>query len=140
MRAMLTFMIGMWRLPVAVRLWLGALMAVNMLAPLFLLGHFEAQVVLATFFASFALMLMLTARAGFTRILGLGHVLWIPLIVFLWPRVADHADGDPVGVWLRLLIASNAISLTLDTLDVVRFLRGDRAAMVGARGTTCEGA
>jgi hypothetical protein len=32
MHAMVKLMIGMWRLPLAVRIWLGGLMAVNVLA------------------------------------------------------------------------------------------------------------
>jgi len=138
MKPMRTFLTGMWRLPVAVRIWLGWLMAVNMIAPLCLLGEVEAQVVLATFFASFSVMLVLTAHAGFTRILGLGHVLWVPLLVFLWSRLVHHPATDTVGLWLRVVVASDTVSLALNAIDVLRFLRGDRAEMVEGLGAACR--
>ena len=139
MKGMRKFMVGMWRLPMAVRIWLGWLMAVNMIVPFLLLDHAEAKVVLATSFASFALMLVLTAKAGFTRILGLGHVLWIPLLAYVWLRLGQHAAHDPVGIWLRLLLLLNGISLIIDAIDVLRFLRGDRAEMVEGLCVACHG-
>jgi len=130
MHAMVKLMIGMWRLPLAVRIWLGWLMAVNMVAPLVFLDHAEARVVLATALCNVVVMAVLTAKAGFTRILGLGHVLWIPLLGYVWLRLGHHPAGDPVALWLRLLLVFNAISLCLDAIDVLRFLRGNRAELV----------
>ena len=76
--------------------------------------------------ASMALMTGITAVAGFTRLLGLGHVLWIPQLVFLWGGLADHPAGTAVGLWLRVVIAINAVSLLVDGMDVTRYLSGDR--------------
>ncbi len=53
--------------------------AVNAVAPRFFLQHIEAQMVLGAMFIGATLMSLLTARFGFTRILGLGHILRIPL-------------------------------------------------------------
>ena len=118
------------RMPLPVRLWLVLLVTANMVIPLFFLGRLEAQVVFATIVASGVLMTVLTGLSGFTRLLGLGHVFWIPLIWFLWTRL-DQAPSDTFfGLWLRVLITLNALSLVIDTVDVVRYIAGDRAETV----------
>ncbi|NCO57860.1 MAG: hypothetical protein COW73_01285 [Nitrospirae bacterium CG18_big_fil_WC_8_21_14_2_50_70_55] len=130
MHAMVKLLIGMWRLPLVVRIWLAGLMAVNMAAPLLFLDHAEAKVVLATACCNVVVMAVLTAKAGFTRILGLGHLLWIPLLGYGWLRLGYHPALDPVALWLRLLLVLNTISLGFDAIDVLRYLRGDRAEIV----------
>ncbi len=112
------------------QLWLGMLVGANLVAPLFFLGHLEAQVTIAALLISMTLMNALTARFGFSRILGLGHVAWLPLLAFLMVRVTEVPATTGFGVWLRTVIVLDAISLVLDTVDVVRFLRGDRAETV----------
>ena len=72
------------------------------------------------------LMLLITARTGFTRLLGLGHVLWVPLVAWLWTRLPQIPAADFFGIWIRSLMAVNAISLVIDTVDVMRYLAGDR--------------
>ena len=130
MRAFLRFNRGVMRMPLPVRLWLVLLVTANMVIPLFFLGRLEAQVVFATIVASGVLMTVLTGLSGFTRLLGLGHVFWIPLIWFLWTRL-DQAPSDTFfGLWLRVLITLNALSLVIDTVDVVRYIAGDRAETV----------
>ena len=83
MRAFIKFNKGLMNMPILVRLWLMLLMAVNLAIPFFYLNRLEAQVVVITFLASAMLMTMLTASSGFNRLLGLGHILWIPLLIFL---------------------------------------------------------
>ncbi len=80
MNAFLRFNKGVQKLPVGVQLWVLLLLVANFLIPLLLLPRLEAIVVLVTFFASFGLMVLITGLSGFTRLLGLGHILWIPLI------------------------------------------------------------
>ncbi len=112
------------------QLWLWMLVGANLAAPLFFLGHLEAQVTIAALLISMTLMTALTARFGFSRILGLGHVAWLPLLAFLVGRVTEVPAATGFGLWLRTVIVLDAISLVLDAVDVVRFLRGDRAETV----------
>jgi hypothetical protein len=130
MNAFIKFNRGIFRLPIPVRLWLMLLMAVNLVVPVIYLQRSEARIVLVTFFASFLLMLLITRTSGFTRLLGLGHVLWVPLVLFLLSRLDLIAVGDAYGVWIRSVIAFNSISLVLDSVDVVRFARGERSEIV----------
>jgi hypothetical protein len=130
LRAFVRFHLGLWASPLWVKLWLAALMAVNMAIPLAFLDTVEARVVLGVFVASFGLLVGLTALAGFTRILGLGHVLWIPLIVWLLGRIEEAPPDSAFGLWLRAVIALNAVSLVIDASDVVRYARGERQETV----------
>ena len=117
-------------MPLQIRLWLMLLVAVNLVIPLFYIRRMEAQVVVGTFLISMLLMTLLTARFGFTRILGLGHILWLPLLYFLWVRLGDIPIEDFFGFWVRALIALDALSLITDVIDVFRYINGDRAEMV----------
>ncbi len=130
LRAFITFNLGVLKMPVGVKVWLLALIAANLIVPLFFISTREAQVVILTMLASMMLMTALTAWAGFTRLLGLGHILWIPLLVYLWPSLQGHPFDTGMGLWLRVLMVLNTISLGIDTVDVVRYLRGEGGKLV----------
>ena len=138
MRAFIRFNRGILAMPLPWRLWLALLVATNLVAPLFFIEHVEARVVIGALLISMALMTALTARFGFSRILGLGHVAWIPLIGFLLTRVADVPLADAFGLWLRAVIVLDAISLVIDAIDVARFARGEREETVSLLAETVE--
>ena len=100
------------------------------MAPLFFLTQLEAQLSLAAGLLGLALMSALTGRFGFSRIVGLGHLAWLPLIGFLLVGVADTSVTTPFGLWIRSVIVLDSISLAFDFADAVRFYRGDRAETV----------
>jgi len=128
--AFLKFNKGIMMMSLAAQLWVGLLVAANMIAPLFFLRHAEAQIVLGVFVISGALMMILTALSGFTKLLGLGHILWFPLLGYLWFQLNQLPADSTFGLWVRALIVINAISLVLDTVDVIRFLAGNRVDAV----------
>ena len=117
-------------MPLHLQLWVGMLIGANIVAPLFFLGHVEAQATLAAGLIGMTLMTALTGRFGFSRIVGLGHVAWLPLLAFLVGGVAEVPATTGFGLWLRTVIVLDAISLVFDAVDAVRFLRGDRAETV----------
>ncbi len=130
MHAFIKFNKGVFKMPVLWQVWLAALVAANLVVPMFFLQRLEAQVVLGTMLASMALMTYLTGRFGFTRILGLGHILWIPMLAFLLTRLGDIHAGDAFGLWIRALIVLNSISLVIDAVDVIRYVAGDQEETV----------
>ena len=130
MKSFIRLNLGLIRSPLRVRLWLMLLLAANLVAPLFFLDSTEAQVVLLAFVASFGVMTLLTGLTGFTRLLGMSHVFWIPMIIWFWTRLDQIPSDDAFGVWIRVLIAVNMISLLIDAVDVVRYLAGDREETV----------
>ncbi len=121
---------GMLKQPIHVKLWLLLLLAANLIVPLFYLQRLESQVVLTVFLASFAFTVVITAYAGYSRLLGLGHVFWFPLLYFLWTRLDQSPEGDFFGLWIRALMVLNATSLIIDVVDVVRYIAGDRQETV----------
>lgn len=130
MHAFIKFNKGMMEMPIQWQLWLALLISVNLVAPLFFIGTLVAQVVIATLMASMILMTALTALNGFTRLLGLGHILWLPLLYFLWLQLEQHPADDPIGVWIGVLMVLNAVSLIIDAIDVGRYITGDRSETV----------
>ena len=135
MRAFLRFNQGLLSMPLPWRVWVLALVSVNLFVPLFFLGQVEAQMVVAALALSMVLMTILTGRFGFSRILGLGHIIaWVPLLAFLWSRLPDSPSSDSFGLWLMAVIVLDAASLVIDSVDVVRFLAGDRAETVAGLG------
>ncbi len=96
----------LFRMPFPWSIWIVALMAVNMIGPLFFLDHLEGQVVLGVFVITAGLMMFLYASRGVTRILGAGHVLWLGLLPWLWSR-HDLIQPDE---WLSHWIITVSIS------------------------------
>ncbi len=130
MNAFIKFNKGVMRAPIYVRLWLMLLVFSNLIVPLFYLHRVEAQVVLGALLASVILMTGLTGLSGFTRLIGLGHIFWVPLLYFLWTRLDQIPSDEVFGGWIRVLIGLNAISLVIDGVDVLRYIAGDRAETV----------
>jgi hypothetical protein len=130
MNAFLKFNKGILQLPATVQAWLALLIAANLVVPLFLLGRPEARVVLIAFMASAVLMVFLTGLVGFTRLLGFGHILWLPLLYYLWTQLGVIPANDLTGYWIRAVMLLNGVSLALDAADVIRYVAGDRAEMV----------
>ena len=129
-RAFIRFNKGILKMPLPWQLWLMLLVGVNLIVPLFFLDRLEAQLVVGAFLASMMLMTALTGLVGFTRLVGLGHVFWIPLVVFLWTRLEQIPAEGVFGLWIRALMALNVLSLVIDTVDVIRYIAGDREETV----------
>jgi len=130
MNAFIKFNKGLMNSSLPVKLWVGLLVIFNMIIPLFFLERLEAQVVLAAIMASMALMTLITATTGFSRLMGLGHIFWIPLLYFLWTQLDQIPPDDGFGVWVRALMVINATSLVIDAVDVFRYLAGERMEIV----------
>lgn len=136
-RAFIKFNKGLMKMPIPVRLWLMLLVAGNLVVPLFFLDRVEALVAIGVLLASMMLMTALTALAGFTRLLGLGHIFWMPMLVWLWTRLDQIPADDAFGIWIRVLMTLNAISLVVDAIDIARYVAGDREEVVkGLDGDT----
>ena len=115
MRNPLRFFIELIQQPLWVSLWVLVLMLVNM-ASLAFWQEAVAQLILMNFLASAMLMMGLYARFGFTKILGLGHVPWIPLLAYVVTQIP--AAEASFKRYLLVLSVSMAISLVFDTIDV----------------------
>ncbi len=130
MQGFIKFNKGVLRMSWPVTIWLLVLVAANAVAPLFFLQRLEAQAVFAAMMIGAMLMSLLTARFGFTRILGLGHMLWIPLVGWLAFRLGQNPADDAFGMWIRGVMLLNTVSLAIDGVDVFRYAAGDRKDLV----------
>ena len=129
---------GLGRMPVRWKPWLISLLAANMIVPLFYITRLEAKVVLGVALLGGATFVVLTAFTGFSRLLGLAHFWWIPLVFFLSNRLDSYPATTAYGIWLRAVIVLDTGSLILDLANVVRYLRGDRNEMVAGLSEGAE--
>ncbi len=130
MNSFIKFNRGLLAMPLPWRLWLLLLLSLNLIAPLVFVGRIEAQATVAALLVSMALMTGLTGLSGFSRLLGLGHIVWLPLLIFLSTRLGEIPAADAFGLWLRAVIVINATSLVIDAVDVIRYSAGERAETV----------
>ncbi len=130
MKSFIRFNKGMMQMPIHWQIWLLLLVTVNVILPLFYIGRLEAQLVLGTMVVNMVLMTSLTGLTGFSRLLGLGHFPWFLLLYFLWTQLQQIPSGDFFGIWIRVLMVVNALSLVIDATDVIRYLAGDREETV----------
>ncbi len=111
-------------------MWVGWLIVLNGIVPLFFLQHTEAYVILAVFMLAGLIGSMVFAWRGFTRLMGLMHVVWLPMLVFLSVRLASIPTGSRLNLWIRSILLCNGCSLIIDITDVVRYALGDRDAQI----------
>lgn len=116
--------------PLPLVAWVMVLMVMNT-ASIFFLKRVEARWVLAAWIPNGIFMSYLLTQFGYTRMLGLSHVVfWTPLLVYLWRRRAQwNVSGSLTGKWLVGLFGVNLASLLVDYVDVVRYLLGDHSAL-----------
>jgi hypothetical protein len=104
--------------------WVFVLMVINM-AGLAFWSEPLAKLILVVFMLSAMLMMGLYRVFGFERILGLGHVFWIPLLGYLIVQL-QHIEGLFAG-YLVVLSLAIGISLLFDIRDVWSYLSSKRA-------------
>ncbi len=125
---------GLGKMPRRWKPWLMSLLMSNMIAPFFFLfEHVEAWVVLGTALVTGAAFIVLTAFSGFSRLLGFGHLPWVPMLVYLIVRLPEAQQSFPETwfiLWLQAVIVLDIGSLILDTANVVRYFRGEHGEMV----------
>ena len=126
MTAMTDFLQTMLTLPKPWVAWVMLLMAANMIVPLFYLGTPEGKVVLAAFLLGAIAQTAIFSARGFVRLLGIGHVAWVPMVYWLWTRLDTAAPGSLFRYWLLATIVLVSLSLVIDATDVIRYLRGER--------------
>ena len=119
------FFVELMQQPVLVPVWVFILMIVNLVSVVFW-DEALAKLIFVTFMLSAILMMGLYSWFGFEKILGLGHILWIPLLVYVLVRLPS-IDGSFKSYLITLSITIG-ISLVFDTIDVWRYFSTRRNA------------
>jgi hypothetical protein len=118
MRNPFKFFVELARQPLWIPLWVSLLMLVNFASAAFW-SEPTAKLILITFMISSMLMMGLYSWFGFAKILGFGHVLWIPLLLHVLTRL-PHAGGA-LQVYLVAWSVVTLVSLAFDAVDVWKF-------------------
>jgi len=127
MKVMIDFFRTLLLMPKHWVAWVGLLMIANMLAPLFFIETLEAQAVLVAMMTGAAIQMALFKVKGFVRLLGIGHILWVPLVVWLASGLDGETLASPFGLWVAAVITLNSVSLLIDGVDVFRYIKGERS-------------
>lgn len=128
--ALVTFLRGLFKMGPGVLAWIGLLTIFNALIPLYYWPTAEAILCVVVFLAGFGAMVLVTYFFGFTRMLGLGHIFWIPLVIFFLFKIEFARLDQPFYLWMAGVITLNTISLVIDIADVARYIKGDKAPLV----------
>ncbi len=120
-KAFKDFMKGILSLSLGWQLWVSLMVVLNMVAPLVFLNHIEAQVTLIAMMAGGITGVALVKVQGFTKLLGLMHIYWIPLVFYLAQQVGSLSTSDLFCRWMWSVIVVNSISLVIDTADVITY-------------------
>jgi hypothetical protein len=124
MRNPLAFFGELLKQPTWVVAWVGLQMGANLLS-LYFWHEPISKIIFATFIVSATLMMALYSIFGFKKILGAGHILWIPLVLYM----ANHL-GSASGAfqyYLAGLTVILAVSLAFDIVDVWKYFSSVRA-------------
>ena len=124
---MIGLMRSMLKMPAPWLVWIMLLVAVNFLVPLFHIQTLEAQLTIAAMLAGAVTQSYIHSKLGFVRLLGLGHIFWVPLVIWLGFRLSTIGLDSSLGIWLASLVLLNTVSLIIDVIDVVRFFLGERS-------------
>ncbi len=127
MRVMIDFFRAMLLLPKPWVVWVGLLIAANLVAPLFFIGSLEAKVVVVAIMVGAITQMAIFRAKGFVRLLGLGHFPWVLMIPWLWTRLGQLEVNNPFAYWLVAVIVLDGLSLIIDVTDVARYIKGERA-------------
>ena len=126
MKSMMNFKKTMMIMPIHWQAWLGVLVTVNIVVPIFFIHTLEAQVILATAIVGLVIMSVIFSMKGFVRLMGIGHIGWLPLVFWLGTKL-EHVPADSIfGYWLMAVMVLDSLSLFIDTIDVFRYVKGER--------------
>jgi len=96
-------------------LWVFYMMAINLFALRFW-DELLAKFIVIVFIVSSMLMMGIYSRFGFTKILGMGHFLWIPLVIYIAISLPEASGG--YFTYLLVLLVTLSISLVIDIYDL----------------------
>ncbi len=126
MTAMIGFFRTILKLPFPWLVWIVLLMCANMVVPVFFFGTLEGKLVFLAAVAGAAGQTWIFNSKDFVRLLGAGHLPWLPLVIWLWFRLGQIPSDGIFRYWIISVIVLDTISLAIHFTDVVRYIIGDR--------------
>ena len=118
------FFVELMQQPVWIPAWV-LILTIGNVASVGFWNELLAKVIFVTFILSAILMMGLYSRFGFNKILGVGHILWIPLLAYMLmeiPTARETFKG-----YLIILSISIIISLVFDIVDVWKYFTSQKS-------------
>ena len=125
MRNPLRFFSELLKQPAWVAIWVFVQMAANLFSLVFW-DEQLAKIIFVTFMISAALMMSLYSVFGFQKILGAGHILWIPLLIYILVHIGSTTGS--FQYYLAGLSFIYAVALLFDIVDVWKYFFSDAAS------------
>ena len=117
--------IVLFRFSMLPRIWAILLILVNAASLLFIHTSY-GQVGFAAVCAAILVMAIIYARLGFVRLLGVGHIFWVPMLIWFGMNLPNGHEQPLLYSWVICLMIVNSVSLVIDAIDVARFISGER--------------
>ena len=118
MRNPFIFFTELMRQPAWIPVWMFYLMVINLSGMIFW-EHMLAKLIVIAFMVSGMLMMGLYSYFGFEKILGFGHILWVPLLFYILMQLSTFQST--FNIYLIVLSVSISISLAFDIADVWKY-------------------
>jgi hypothetical protein len=116
--------------PTWLLIWLGIMGLTVLLAIPFAIKDWRARWAIIAMIGNVIVMSALFEKFGFTRILGLAHIIfWTPLLAYLWKNRKTYPERIWTNRWVRLAMIVILTSLLFDYTDVIRWLFGERGVV-----------
>lgn len=119
----LRFFVELGRQRLSIVCWVYYLVVLNF-SSAFFWDEPLAKVIFFTFAVSAFTIIALYSLFGFRKIMGVGHIYWVPLVHFLVRQINDA--GGRYRAYLIVLTVSIIISLIFDTIDAWKYFTGRR--------------
>ncbi|NOR69575.1 MAG: hypothetical protein GQ532_07745 [Methylomarinum sp.] len=106
------------------RAWVYLLIVLNGILPVIFLPKFTAIIVLVSALIGLFMGLVLTHSFGFSKILGLMHFPWIPMVCFqfYYLNQQNYSLNSFHDYWLVSSLILSSLSLIIDFKDIYEFL------------------
>lgn len=93
--------------------------------------RYEAIAIVVAFVLASEFMEYLYQQYGYVRLLGLAHIVfWTPVYAWIFTHRKDYAATPYFAKFVLFYLVMAGISLSIDLLDVVRYLLGETASMI----------
>lgn len=120
MRNPLKLVIEMINQPLRIKLWIGVLVLVNLFAFVYW-NQVLAKWIVGIFLFQGVIMMVLYSFYGYEKILGLAHVFWLPLLLYILVNIGAFTGS--FYSYLIVLLCVNALSVVFDILDVITYFK-----------------
>ena len=93
--------------------------------------RYEAIAIIAAFLLAGEFMEYLYGQLGYVRLLGLAHIVfWVPVYGWIFTHRKDYAATPYFAKFVMFYLVMAGISLTIDVIDVARYLLGETGSMI----------